>query len=57
MVDRESTIPPLRKPRITTTLERIVQLYESWHKPDEVDRWRDVLKARQSTEVSLRLLP
>ena len=35
MKQREDTIPPQDKPRLTRALERLVRLYEAWGKQDE----------------------
>lgn len=38
-------IPPGGKVRVTQAIERLVQLYESWGKPDELARWQMELKS------------
>lgn len=40
MREREAKIPPEGKPRLTEALERIVQLYDGWGKPDKAAEWR-----------------
>jgi hypothetical protein len=45
MKQREATIPPEGKPRVTEALERVVQLYEATNKPDEAAKWRKKLEA------------
>jgi tetratricopeptide (TPR) repeat protein len=45
LIEREAQIPPLGKVRLTEALERLVKLYESWHKPDEAANWREKLKS------------
>ncbi len=47
MKQREKTIPPLAKIRLTEALDRLVQLYEALEKKDEAAKWRkewDALK-------------
>jgi hypothetical protein len=43
----EADIPSYLKGCPTEALERLVQLYDAWKKPDEVARWRKELKARK----------
>ena len=45
MKQREDTIPPQDKPRLTKALERLVKLYEAWGKKDEAMKWRKELAA------------
>ena len=40
MIAREAKIPPDAKPRLTEALERLVQLYDAWSKPDQAAAWR-----------------
>jgi serine/threonine protein kinase/tetratricopeptide (TPR) repeat protein len=49
MKQREATIPPQAKDRLTEALERLVQLYEATNKPDEAARWRKELENRKTT--------
>ncbi len=44
MKQREETIPPQGKPRLPEAVERLVQLYDAWGKPDEAEKWRKELK-------------
>ena len=44
MKEREAKIPPQGKPRLTEALERLVQLYDAWGKPDEAAAWRKRLE-------------
>jgi hypothetical protein len=45
---REAKIPPaFRAVRLKEALERLVQLYDAWDKPDEAARWRKELAARK----------
>jgi eukaryotic-like serine/threonine-protein kinase len=43
----ETRIPADGKPRLAEALERVVQLYEAWGKPDEAARWRKELEAHR----------
>jgi tetratricopeptide (TPR) repeat protein len=45
---REATIPSEVQGYPTEALERLVQLYDAWGKPDEAAKWRRELEARQS---------
>ena len=47
MKQREQTIPPPSKSRLTEALERLVQLYEATAKPDEATKWRKELETRK----------
>jgi non-specific serine/threonine protein kinase/serine/threonine-protein kinase len=42
---REAKIPPQAKVRLSEALQRLVQLYDAWGKPDEAARWRKELDA------------
>ena len=44
MKEREAKIPPQGKPRLTEALERLVQLYDAWGKPDQGAEWRGRLE-------------
>jgi serine/threonine protein kinase len=41
--ERERDIPPKRRMRIRTALERVVQLYDGWGKKDKANEWREKL--------------
>ena len=43
MKQREDTIPAQGKVRLQETLERLVQLYEAWDKPDQAAEWKQTL--------------
>ena len=43
--EREATLPADSKTRLTEALERIVQLYDAWGKPDQAENWRAKLPA------------
>jgi serine/threonine protein kinase len=40
----EAKIPPEAKIRLTEALDRLVQLYDAWGKPDEANKWRAELE-------------
>src|SRR5262249_9219459 len=44
MKRREDKIAAQDKVRLTDALERLVQLYDAWNKPDEAARWRTELE-------------
>ena len=46
MKARAQTLPANEKPRLTEALQRLVQLYDEWGKPDEAAKWRKELEAR-----------
>jgi len=49
MKTREDKIPAQVKFRLTEGLERLVNLYEAWGKPEEASRWKKELEATQAT--------
>jgi tetratricopeptide (TPR) repeat protein len=49
MKAREKAIPPQGQPRLTEALERLVELYERWERPEQAARWRKELAARKKT--------
>ena len=38
---------PQGKPRVTEALERLVQLYDAWDKPEQAAAWRNKLEAER----------
>jgi tetratricopeptide (TPR) repeat protein len=44
MKQREDKIPAQHRSRLTKALERLVQLYNAWNKPDEAAKWRRELE-------------
>jgi serine/threonine protein kinase len=50
MKEREKSIPPQGKARLTEALERLVQLYDAWGKKDRADEWRAKLEAAGAKE-------
>jgi hypothetical protein len=46
---RQARIPPQGQVRLGEALQRLVQLYDAWGKPDEAARWRKELNAVQAT--------
>ena len=49
---RAAKIPKEVKTRLAEAIERLVQLYESWGKPDEAARWRSELETAKTAEKS-----
>ncbi len=45
MKQREAKIPANSKFHLTEALERLVQLYDAWGKPDEAAKWRKEMEA------------
>jgi len=49
MKQREQNIPvQVRQTRLKEALERLVQLYEAWEKPDQAEEWKGRLAEFQS---------
>ena len=48
MKQREATIPPDGKVRLTEAIERLVQLYEVTGKTDKADDWRAKMPVARS---------
>ncbi|MCI0459831.1 MAG: tetratricopeptide repeat protein, partial [Gemmataceae bacterium] len=46
MKQREARIPPLARPRLAEAIERLVQLYHEWGKPEKSAEWRKKLDAK-----------
>jgi serine/threonine protein kinase/tetratricopeptide (TPR) repeat protein len=47
----ETRIPSRYRPaRLTEALERLVQLYDEWDKPDEAAKWREELEALRTSQ-------
>ena len=44
---RSAQIPANYKRLLTDALDRLIQLYEAWEKPDQVARWREEARAGQ----------
>jgi serine/threonine protein kinase/tetratricopeptide (TPR) repeat protein len=47
---RQAKLPPQGQARLTEALQRLVQLYDAWGKPDEAARWRQRLDALRTNE-------
>jgi len=47
MKQREDKIPAQVRFRLAEALERLVQLYDAWNKPDEAAKWRNELEAHK----------
>jgi tetratricopeptide (TPR) repeat protein len=50
MRQREAKVPPKWKRRLTEGLERLVQLYEAWDKPDLAAQWRKKLDEQKTKD-------
>ena len=50
MKQREASIPPPGKIRLTEAIERLVQLYEATGKKDKAAEWRAKLPVATSTK-------
>ena len=50
---REATIPPQARTRLTESLKHLVHLYEARQKPDQAAKWREELRTRTETERSI----
>ena len=48
MKQREKSIPPQGKVRLTEGMERLVQLYDAWGKKDKADDYRKKLAAERA---------
>jgi tetratricopeptide (TPR) repeat protein len=48
MKQRAAKIPIAGKPRLAEALERLVQLYDAWGKPDQATRWRRELESEKA---------
>jgi len=46
---RIEKMPPPRKSG-DRSLERLVELYDAWDKPDEAAKWRKVLQSNKTTK-------
>ena len=45
MKEREARIPPQGKARLTEAIQRLIDLYTAWDKPDQAAEWRKKLDA------------
>ena len=48
--EREAKIPLQGKPRLTEAMERLVQLYDAWSKPDQAAAWRKSLEELKTNQ-------
>ncbi len=51
---REGKIPPASKARLTEALERLVDLYTAWEKPDEAAKWRKQLEQHKAAQTAAK---
>ncbi len=49
MKQREDTIPPQDRHRLTSALQRLVHLYEAWGKQDKAAQWQKEMKTAKKT--------
>lgn len=50
MKQREAVIPPGARSRLTEALQRLVDLYTLWAKPDDAAKWQQVLDAAKAAD-------
>jgi tetratricopeptide (TPR) repeat protein len=50
MKQREATIPPPGRPRLTDALQRLVQLYDAWGRKEEATKWTTRLQGAKRAE-------
>jgi hypothetical protein len=48
MKQRASRIPKEYKPRLAEALERLVQMYDAWGRPEQATRWRRELESEKA---------
>jgi serine/threonine protein kinase/tetratricopeptide (TPR) repeat protein len=51
MKARETKIPAYNKARVREALQRLVQLYDAWGKPDQAAEWRKQLQAAKEPDT------
>ena len=51
MQQREAAIPPNARVRLTEALQRLVDLYTAWGKPDEAAKWQQKLEEAKAAEA------
>ena len=49
MKDREAKIPPTAKTRLPEAIQRLVDLYVAWEKPEQAAEWQKQLDQAQAT--------
>ncbi len=54
MKEREAKIPPHAKVRLIEALERLVQLYDDWGKPEQAAEWRKKLEAAKGDKPPVK---
>ena len=54
MKQREKTIPPRGRVRLTEALQRLVQLYDATGKKDDAAKWRKELEATKQGKEPLK---
>jgi tetratricopeptide (TPR) repeat protein/tRNA A-37 threonylcarbamoyl transferase component Bud32 len=54
MKAREKSVPAPNKAQLTAALERLVQLYDGWGKPDQAKQWRQELEAARTPQTDAK---
>ena len=54
MHQREARIPEPNRSRLTSALERLVQLYDATQQPEKASVWREKLEARRAAEKNAK---
>lgn len=44
MKEREAKLPPFGKTRLNEAIQRLVDLYTAWDKPEEAAKWKAMLE-------------
>lgn len=47
---RQARIPPEARARLTEAVERLVDLYVAWDKPEEAAKWKGKLEEEMATK-------
>jgi len=48
MKEREAKIPPAAQTRLPEAIRRVVDLYTAWEKPDEAEKWKEILEKEKT---------
>jgi hypothetical protein len=54
MKARAKTIPPQSQSRLTEALERLVQLYDAWDRPEQAQAWRERLEQAKASNKDMK---
>jgi hypothetical protein len=52
MKEREESIRDYARVRLTNSIERLVELYTAWEKPDEASKWQKLLDEAKAAAES-----